>query len=71
MKTKHLFLAILVLLLQPINAQEYIPIAVEGAHWIVRLDYMNTLEPVDDLWEYYANGDTLIDEVLYTKDHWL
>jgi len=67
MKTKNLFLAILVLLLQQINAQEYNPIAVEGAHWIVRLDDINTVEPVDGLWEYYSSGDTLIDSFTYRK----
>ncbi len=67
MRTKNLLLAFLILLLQQINGQEYNPLAVEGAHWIVRFDLMNTMEPVDGLWEYYSAGDTLINDLSYKK----
>lgn len=67
MKTKILLLTILVLLLQKINGQEYNPIAVEGAHWIVSFDNINTVEPVDGIWEYYSSGDTLVDSFNYKK----
>ena len=67
MKTKLLIVAVAFFMLQQLNAQEYIPTAVEGAHWIVRL-YDNTQPyPVDDLWEYYAEGDTIIDNITYKK----
>lgn len=67
MKTRNLLFAISILLLQQINAQEYNPTAVEGAHWIVSVDDINTFEPVDGLWEYYSSGDTLIDDLNYKK----
>ena len=67
MKTKNLSLAISILFLQQINGQEYNPIAVEGAHWIVSYHDINTVEPVDDLWEYYSSGDTLVDSFNYKK----
>lgn len=65
LKIRNLLFAISVLLLQQINAQEYNSIAVEGAYWIVSLDDMNTIEPVDGLWEYYSSGDTTIDDFTY------
>ena len=40
-----------------IKSQEYIPLAVEGAHWIVAFNHIDTPWLVDDLWEYYAEGD--------------
>jgi hypothetical protein len=69
MKQKILLFSIIAFLqLQVnINAQEYIPMAINGAHWIVKIDFNNTPEPVDDLWEYYAYGDTILDNVLYTN----
>jgi len=67
MKTRILILAISSFLLQQINGQEYNPTAVEGAHWIVRLDDINTVEPVDGLWEYYSSGDTTVNDFSYKK----
>jgi hypothetical protein len=67
MKIRILILAISCLFLTQINGQEYNPIAVEGAHWIVSLDDINTIEPVDGLWEYYSSGDTTIDNFIYKK----
>ena len=67
MKTKLLITAVTLFMLQQLNAQEYIPTAVEGAHWIVRLYDHTQPNPVDDLWEYYAEGDTMIEDVLYKK----
>lgn len=67
MKIRILILAISCLFLTQINGQEYNPIAVEGAHWIVSLDDINTVEPVDGLWEYYSSGDTTIDSFIYKK----
>lgn len=67
MKAKTLLFLFAVLLLQQANTQEYNPTAVEGAHWIIRFDDMDTFQPVDDLWEYYASGDTTIDGLTYKK----
>lgn len=71
MKQKKLLIPIIgFLLLQfqtNVKAQEYIPMAVDGVHWIVKYDLINTPEPVDGLWEYYAEGDTIISNIIYTK----
>lgn len=67
MKAKTILLLFSALLLQQISAQDYNPTAVEGAHWIIRFDEMDTFQPVDDLWEYYASGDTTIDNYTYKK----
>lgn len=71
MKKKNFLLptiSILILLFQTIvKAQEYIPMAVDGVHWIIKYDLTDTPQPVDDLWEYYADDDTIINDVLYTK----
>lgn len=48
-------------------SQEYIPMAVEGSQWIIRNDDQYTPPLVDDLWEYYASGDTCIDNECYKK----
>ena len=50
-----------------IKSQDYIPIAVEGAQWVVAYNHINTPWLVDDLWEYYAEGDTNIDGETYKK----
>lgn len=67
MKRKLLISTIFVIIFQYTYTQDYIPLAVEGVHWIVRFDDIETIYPVDGLWEYYATGDTVIDEVLYAK----
>jgi len=46
---------------------DYIPLAVEGAQWIVNFDDVKTIWPVDGLWEYYAEGDTNISGKTYKK----
>ncbi len=50
-----------------LKSQEYIPMAVEGPHWILRYDDQYTPPLVDGLWEYYASGDTCIDNDCYKK----
>jgi len=67
MKTRFLFTVIFLLIIQEFYGQNYSPLAVEGAHWIVRLDLMETIYPVDGLWEYYSNGDTIINDTSYKK----
>lgn len=65
---KNLYIAIIsILLIQYANAQNYIPLAVEGAHWVIRFDKIETFERVDGLWEYFASGDTVIDSLTYKK----
>lgn len=67
MKPKTILFLFAVMLLQQLSAQEYNPTAVEGAHWIIRFDEMDTFQPVDDLWEYYASGDSVVDGYSYKK----
>jgi hypothetical protein len=67
MKTKLLTAIILLFAAYTLPAQDYIPTAVEGAHWIVNLDITDTPQPIDGLWEYYATGDTVIDIYTYKK----
>ena len=50
-----------------IKSQDYIPLAVEGAQWIIRYDDIITPPTVDGLWEYYATGDTCIGNECYKK----
>ena len=50
-----------------LRCQEYIPMAMEGAQWIIRFDDINTPQTVDDLWEYLILGDTTIENFDYTK----
>lgn len=49
------------------KAQEYQPIAKEGSHWIIKKDLITTIDPVDEIWEYFAHGDTLINDIIYKK----
>jgi len=49
------------------KTQNYIPLAVEGAQWIVAIDKVSTPWSVDDLWEHYAEGDTTINGYPYKK----
>lgn len=69
MKTFFASLNLLILLsLQvPINAQNYAPLAVDGAHWIIRYDVMETPWHYDALWEYHAQGDTIVEDQTYLK----
>ena len=67
MKTKLLIAIISFFITHQLIAQEYIPMAIEGAHWIVGVDVNETIEPVDGLWEYYALGDSLINNINYKK----
>lgn len=62
------FLILLAPFLVKVNvAQTYIPMAVDSAQWIVILRFEETPAPVDDLWEYYAHGDTLVEGMHYIK----
>ena len=69
MKKKLITLIILlaIFLAKVSVAQPYLPMAVDSARWIVLLNYQETPIPVDDLWEYYANGDTLVGGTFYMK----
>ncbi|MCK4569107.1 MAG: T9SS type A sorting domain-containing protein [Bacteroidales bacterium] len=49
------------------RSQNYIPLAVEGAQWVVAFNHIDTPWLVDDLWEYYAEGDTNINGKTYKK----
>lgn len=69
MKNKITWLIVGMFLISNIQlkSQNYIPMALDSARWIVKLDYMETPIPVDGLWEYYANGDTLVEGTFYMK----
>lgn len=71
MKVKLCILTILIALSFPEIAQsqseEYIPMAEDHNRWIVKLTSINGSWSILDLWEYYANGDTSINEVDYIK----
>ncbi len=67
MKKNSIFTIISLFSFQLLMAQAYIPLAVEGAHWIVCYDKIATPIPVDELWEYYSTGDTSINDINYKK----
>ncbi len=48
-------------------AQNYKPLAVDGVHWIIVVDEDETIFPVDQLYEYYCQGDTIVNDILYKK----
>lgn len=76
MKKLLLFILLFILVytgsISKISAQPYTPMAVEGAHWIIVLHDEQTVIPVDGLWEYYCNGDTIINntdyKIIYKRD---
>lgn len=49
------------------EAQDYVPLAIDGAHWVVGLDKVDTPIPFDAVWEYHTNGDTMADGQTYLK----
>ncbi len=53
-----------------VSSQDYVPMAVDGAHWIVGYDEMATPQPYDALWEYHTLGDTIVGEHTYLKVYW-
>lgn len=60
-------LLLMILVYQPkLIAQNYIPMANEGAHWVVAQNSDDGII-IEFLWEYYINGDTLTDNTLYKK----
>ncbi|OYT17833.1 MAG: hypothetical protein B7C24_00820 [Bacteroidetes bacterium 4572_77] len=61
------FLGLMMLVYQPqLRAQEYIPIAKQGAHWVIAQNYEDAMG-IEYLWEYYMDGDTLLNSTLYKK----
>ncbi|HLO91179.1 MAG TPA: T9SS type A sorting domain-containing protein [Lentimicrobium sp.] len=50
---------------QKIQAQDYHPMAVENAHWIVNEN--DVMGFVIGMWEYHCLGDTVIDNIAYKK----
>jgi hypothetical protein len=49
------------------QAQEYRPLAVDGAQWIVRKEIIGWPQPVHGLWEYSCKGDTVVNGFSYAK----
>lgn len=69
-KRKQMVLGFIVLFtLLPVGAfsQAYIPLAVDGKHWIVKTLVGDTVLTIDQLGEYYCMGDTVIEEKAYKK----
>lgn len=60
-------ISILLFISLSLKAQDYIPLVYDGTHWIIRFDETDTPQPVDGLWEYYTNGDTILGSTNYTK----
>lgn len=50
-----------------LSAQEYKPLAVDGAHWVIAFHDEQTVIPIDGLWDYYCYGDTIINSIEYKK----
>ncbi|MBS4059561.1 MAG: T9SS type A sorting domain-containing protein [Bacteroidetes bacterium] len=50
-----------------IEAQTYRPILQDSVRWIVVWDDISTPFSDDDRWEYFAQGDTLVENILYKK----
>lgn len=71
MKTKIytllLFCIMAIALPQRLQAQVYQPMAVDNAHWVVKMiDGLNSWVVIG-LWEYYCQGDTIVDNIAYKK----
>lgn len=50
------------------TAQAYIPMAVNNARWIItEHDIFNPYPPFDNIYEYLSSGDTLVNNLVYTK----
>lgn len=67
MKRKTILLLFACIMAGVANAQEYIPLAVENAQWIVAFDDNSTPIPYDALWEYRVMGDTVVNDFDYKK----
>jgi hypothetical protein len=68
MKTKVTFLKIILIVLAfytQAKAQDYVPLAVDGAHWLVVKRIHVNPTPFDAIWEYYANGNTVVEGQTY------
>lgn len=48
-------------------SQDYLPIAVDQAHWLVALKDKESPMPYEYLWHYYSRGDTTVDGNVYIK----
>lgn len=49
------------------KAQQYVPLVVDSAHWIVESCDVVALPPVGSAWEYYILGDTIVNSIQYKK----
>jgi hypothetical protein len=70
-KISLLFFIVGIAFLMPKQTQaqnEYRPMAVEGAHWVVMgFDEAYITTCITDLYEYHAYGDTVVDQITYKK----
>ncbi len=57
--------------IKTITEHEYIPMAVEGAQWLISLDDISTYEEYADYnYNYVIEGDTIINAINYKKVYW-
>ncbi len=66
MKNKILLLTTLILFVIQIKGQEYIPLAVDYAQWVILYDNIETPYP-DEFYGYIISGDTSINGIDYKK----
>jgi len=66
MKTKFLLIVLFTSLLWQTKAQEYVPLAIENAKWLVLYDDDDTDYP-DSYRSYEIKGDTIINNTAYKK----
>jgi hypothetical protein len=62
-----IFLFLVISATKTTEAQTYRPMLQDSVRWIVVWDDINTLYGDDDRWEYFAQGDTLVENILYKK----
>lgn len=68
MKRNLLIIAFALLCCSQAKTQDYRPMAVEEAHWVVySLDGISPYDLVTGAWEYYCHGDTTINQITYKK----
>lgn len=60
----YLLLALFPIILK---SQEYVPLAVDDAHWFVAYNDHELPLPCENMWEYFVNGDTMVNDIEYKK----
>lgn len=50
-----------------LSAQEYYPLALEGAHWVEGIENESGMGGLESIWEHHIDGDTIINGENYKK----